>query len=251
MNVPLTFIPPTADDIATLHIWEGATSAGPFFEIDSTPVGTFPDYIREFVTTHANSISDWFAIQWEDAAGVRGNLSASMMGGTTSLIGELIERVLLKNGDLNETIALQEAEAVISYIYGVDDPYTIDIGTVNKLWLSELSNLVYVSCMYDEVIQIGALSQTSYTAGIISESSGGSNNKTVLDNLERLEKRALKRLGIGGSRIAGILWHNRRIIEITEERVGIDSSRLLSLKAEITNRILLQDIPTGAIISDN
>lgn len=249
MKVPLRFTPPESDDIALLHIWEGSTPTGPFLEIDVTSAGIYPDYIREYVTTQAVMLSDWFAIQWEDNAGVRGNLSAPMQGGTTSLIGELVERVLLRSPDLDENLILQEAEATVSYIYNTPDPYSIDIDTVNRLWLTELANLAYVSASYVTFIDIGA-NTISYSAGMLSESSGA-NIKDTLDSLERLEKRALKRLGIGGSIIASIHERSRGVFEISEERSIISATRLLSLKAIVTNRLLIQDIPTGFVISDD
>src|SRR5437588_11315146 len=130
-SIPLTFIPPTEPDITTLHIWESDAPDGDFYEIDSTPVGTYPDYIDRYVTTRANSVLDWFAIQWEDSEGALSALSAPIKGGTTTLIGEIIERVKLRAPNLNETIIVQEAEATVSYVFRVDDPYTVDLIDVN------------------------------------------------------------------------------------------------------------------------
>lgn len=243
--IPLSFIPPTDPDIVTLHIWESSLPDLGFTEIDQTPAGIYPDYINRYVTEKANSPTDWFAIQWEDSSGARSTLSASIKGGTTTLVGDITERVLLRDDSFDEIEVVQESEAIVSWIYGVNDPYSIDSSTVSKLWLTELSILVMVACLYLRTAQSGL--SASYSAGMISESSSSATNN--FDALDRLEKRALKRLGIGGSRVADYISDRRQAFDISGGKISIDSSRLLSTRAIITERVIVQDIPSGFYIS--
>lgn len=251
--VPLKFIPPIEDNIVTLHIFESPDNTeNSYVEIDNTPAGVYPDYIREYTTTKATSASDWFAIQWEDSAGARSPLSAGVKGGVNTLVGEIVDRVLLRNADLNENIVAEEAEAVIAWVYKVDDPYSVDLTTVNKLWLTELANLALVASMYVNTVVQSSASSTSYTAGMISESS--SVNQTaqnrIYDFIDRVEKRALKRLGIGGSLIASIDT-SKYITPITSIRTTFDSSRLLATSAIITNEVTERDLATGQLIPND
>src|SRR4051812_16563322 len=125
-SVALRFTPPNARNLVRLHIWESDTQAGVYNEIDSTNViGVYPTWIDSYTTALAGSVSHWFSIQWEDSKGAFSDLSAPMKGDSTSLVGILVERMLLRDPTLNEIIASEEAEAVISGYYNVLDPYSI------------------------------------------------------------------------------------------------------------------------------
>lgn len=250
-KMPLLFAPPLPNDIVALHIYESPDSdVSHMVEIEVvTNVGVYPSYITQYTTNLASDVEDWFAIKWEDSGGAFSLFSSPIKGGTATLVGEIVERVLLRNPDIDENIVIQEAEGVISYIYHIDDPYTVDIDTVSRLWLTGLTTLTYIACTYDAIIEVSASASQSYTAGILSEQTGTIGVET-LQNLRTLEQRTLKRMGIGGSLLGSINKRSSRLIEITQEVSAIDSSRLLSLKAIITNDLLLADIPSGIVISD-
>lgn len=249
--VPLSFTPPESPFITTLHVFESNAADGVFTEIASAPAGTYPDYITRYVITNAISSVDWFAIQWEDSSGARSDLSAPIQGGTNTLVGELVDRALLRNSDLNKLIVTQEAEAIVQFVYGVD-PFLVDPNTVNDLYLTELTNLVLVAAQYVTVSVRIATSQ-GYSAGMVSEQSGASagDPASILNMLDRVEKRALKRLGLGGSIIAAIDdTLDDVLLSLTGQRTVYDSSRILSTREVITENVLMQDVPTGTIISD-
>src|SRR3954468_12144865 len=141
-SVALRFIPPNARDLLRLHVWESPTQGGVFTKIDTTTeIGVYPTWIDSYTTALATSKSDWFSIQWEDAKGALSELTAPMKGDTSSLVGILVDRMLLRDPTLNEIIAAEEAEAVISGYFNVLDPYSIDAATVSPKILSGLTNL--------------------------------------------------------------------------------------------------------------
>lgn len=249
VSVPLSFAPPTEPDIANLHIFESDNADSGFIEIDVISVGVFPDYITRYTTPNANRVDDWFAITWENIDGVQSPLSAPIKGGTTTLIGELVDRVLLRSPDQDENVVLQEAEATVSFIYKVDDPYSIDINDVDRLWLTELTNLTLVAAQYVYVTNL-ASSGSEYTVGMVSEGVVKGDAGSVLDALERLEKRAMRRLGIGGSLIGTIQKRLDCEFSITGVKTSFDSSRLLSTRAIITENVLVVDQASGVVISD-
>lgn len=243
-KVPLTFRPPTDPDIVRLHIFESDNPSTGFTEIDSVAAGVYPEYITHYTTLLASAADDWFAIQWENAQGVLSPISASVKGGTTTLIGELIERVLLRSPELDENIVAQEVEATLSYIYKKDDPYIIDPVTVNFLWMTELTNLALAASLYVVYVQDTARAR-DYTAGMISERN--TLDPRALDNIERLERRALRRLGIGGSLIASISVSDSKF-QVTGTKTNFDASRLLSTRQTLVADMVIRDIPSGDLL---
>lgn len=248
-SVPLSFAPPTEPDIANLHIFESDNALTGFVEIDIVTAGIFPDYITRYTTHLASRADNWFAIAWENTEQVLSPLSAPIKGGTTTLIGELVDRVLLRSPDQDENVVLQEAEATISFVYKVPDPYTIDISTVNRLWLTELTNLTLVAAQYVYVANL-ASSGVEYTVGMVSQGVVKGDAGAVLDALERLERRALRRLGIGGSLIGKIQERYDTGFAITAVKTTFDTSRLLSTRAIITEEIAVVDQASGHVITD-
>src|SRR5215831_20111161 len=131
VSVSLEFIPPDEPDLKALHVYESPTSTGTFNSIDSTAsIGAYPNWITRYTTALATAITDWFAIAWENTAGVVGELSAPLQGGSTTLVSELVNRVLLRDPTLNHIIVGQEAETAIAEYYNVSNPYSIDMSTV-------------------------------------------------------------------------------------------------------------------------
>lgn len=247
-SVPLSFVPPTEEGIVALRIFESDNPDTGFTQIDRVLAGTYPDYITRYTTPHATRVDDWFAIAWENAEGVISPLSGSIKGGTTTLVGELVDRVMLRIPNEDENIVLQEAEATVSFVYKVDDPYTVDYNTVNRLWLTELTNLTLVASQYVSVITKSSAGE-EYTAGMVSQGTPSGVIGNVLEGLEKLEKRALKRLGIGGSLIATIV-HQHDHFTFAAVKTSFDSSRVLSARAVITEHMILRDLDSGIVISD-
>jgi hypothetical protein len=245
--VPLAFLPPSDPDIVTLLIFEGTSLTGSFTQIDSTSnIGAYPNYINRYVTQNAISPDDFFAIQWVDSEGATSEMSAPIQGGTVTLVGDIVQRVLARDSSLNELVVVSEAEDVISFCYNVTDPYSIDYTTVNRLWLNSLAILTLCGVLYVQAVINSAIG-SSYSAGIINQSVGSPGDQ--LQGIERLQRKTLARMGIGGSRVASF-WHRPRgSFPSTTEVVNVTASRLLATTAIITKEMQVRDIPSGFLIS--
>lgn len=166
-TVSLDFIPPIEPDIVALHIYEAPAQNGPFSEIErTTAVGTAPNYITRYVSALAVNAIDWFAIAWENSAGEVSPLSAAVMGGTSTLVGVIVQRMLLRDSSLDEAVAAQEAEAAISDYYNVVDTTTLDPSTISPKILSGLTNLALARSYISK--QITQTTGTKWAAGIVS-----------------------------------------------------------------------------------
>jgi hypothetical protein len=190
------------EDVTKLLIYEGPSKNGPFNIIETvTPVGSYPDYINNYTTDDALSATDWFAIRWEDSKGARTELSAPLQGGTQSLPGEIVSRMLLRDPMIDENVALQEAEAVISEYYGVLDPYSIDVNTVAP---NILNGLTLLAMAYTYITATSTSSSTTaqkFTAGLVSIDAGTSAKSNVQTSIDLLFKQANRLLGRNYSRI--------------------------------------------------
>lgn len=197
--VELQFLPPDTDDIVTLHVEEAPAPGGPFTEVQTFPAGTYPNYIRSAEVTAATSASDWFRIRWEDTAGNFTPYSAPIQGGTTTVVAQVMDRVILRDPQVNPLIAGQEAEATISTYFHVDDPYSVDPATVNPKILSGLTLLTLARVYTLRLIERAQTGQ-KWTAGLVSMDSGTSSTQswTAVDKMIEL---ANKELGTGYSRI--------------------------------------------------
>jgi hypothetical protein len=190
MPVPVSFslYPPYDDDIVKMHIYESATQAGPFLEIEVVEdIGIYPTYISNYTTQLATSENDWFAIAWENAAGVLSDLSAAIQGGTTTAVGELVERVLLRNASLDKNVVRQEVEAALAEYFNTLDIYAIEAEDISPVVMSGLTYLamarVYISQSF---AASGASSGSKWAAGIVSmdNSSSKFDSKTIGDMLK-------------------------------------------------------------------
>lgn len=197
-SVPLRFIPPIEDNYESLLIYEAPAKDGPFTLIETVPAGTYPNYIDHYTTTHATSATDWFAIEWVDVDGGKTDLSSPLQGGTESLTGVLVSRMLLRDPSLNENIAAQEAEAAICDYYGVFDPNTIDPETVSPKILSGLTALA-LAWSYVITTSVSSSAQ-KWVAGLISLDLGSSATKSTA-NIDALMKQANSLLQRNYSRI--------------------------------------------------
>lgn len=179
VSVSLDFVAPDEPDLTSLLIYESSTASGPFVLIETvTPVGTYPDYITHYTTSFATSVSNYFAIEWEDSKGGRTAMSAAVQGGTELAIGMIVNRVLLRDPTLNSIVVEQEAEAVITSYFNVADAHDPSISPT----AAELSALTYMTLARAYIgAVISASSSDSYSAGLVSQkASTSSGDKTKL-----------------------------------------------------------------------
>jgi hypothetical protein len=203
-SVRLDFIPPDTPGITKLHIYESPTLNGVFNEIETvTSVGSYPTYITYHTTKLANDIADWFAIQWEDADGALSGLSQPIQGGTTTLVQQIVSRVMLRDPFADENIAAQEAEAVIEDVFITTDAYLVDPSIVTAKQKSGITFLTLARVYLSSIItSLSSGSLQSYTAGLVSQSAGSQSqtqNSTGLQNIQQLIEWANRDLGISYS----------------------------------------------------
>ena len=169
-SVALEFLPPTDEGIVKLTIFEAPAALGPFLSIEEvTEVGSYPTYINNYTTDLATSKTNWFAIQWEDSKGAVSPMSSAVQGGMSTLAGEIVDRVMLRDPNLNQNVVMQEALAVIE-LYFKQDPMTIPLSEASYAELSGLTLLTMARCYI-----VSTATQTStedYTSGLVSQKSG-------------------------------------------------------------------------------
>jgi hypothetical protein len=197
-SVELQFLPPDTEDIITLHVEEAPAPGGPFVEIQSFPAGTYPDYIYSAVVTNATSADDWFRIRWEDDAGGMTPYSDPVQGGTTTVVSQVMDRVILRDPAIDPLVAGQEAEAAICMVYGVDDPYSVDPTTVNAKELSGLTMLTLARCYVITLVSQGTTAK--WQAGLVSMDHSSS-TKQAWDAIEKMIEYANRELGINYSAV--------------------------------------------------
>jgi hypothetical protein len=189
-SVRLDFVPPDSPDITKLHIFEAPTKDGIFSQIEEvTSIGSYPNYISYYTTTVAANVSDWFAIQWEDSFGALSDISEPIQGGTTTLVNDIIRRVMLRDPLANEIIAQQEAEAVIENVFGVTDAYSVDQTIVTAKQKSGITFLTLARTYLSSIItSISSGTVQSYTAGLVSQSAGAGSQSSVTQGLGNIQQ---------------------------------------------------------------
>lgn len=182
-SVALEFVAPGQPDIVELKIWESTTKDGVYSEIDSTTsVGTYPDYINHFTTDNASADDNWFSIQWIDSKGAESDLSEPWQGGVDSVVGQVADRVIQRGVSIDESVVIQEAEAVAEE-YFKKDPYTVELPVSYRT----LAGLTYVTMARVLMMQSVQGSEESFTAGLVSMKSGSSqDNQKAIENLLKL-----------------------------------------------------------------
>jgi hypothetical protein len=225
-SVALDFRPPQETNIVALLIEEAPDSSGPWDQIERvTPVGTYPDYISNYTTSAASSDTDWFRIRWEDDKGAMSPFSSAWKAGTTTVVGELVSRALLRDPQLNENVVAQEAEAVLEAGYRVD-PYTLQLSNFSYRELSGLTLLVMAYTYVSTFIQEARSSTDDYVAGLISQKSG---SKAGLDMklIDQLIAQANKALGLNFSTV--LLMKEIEVAGLDNGigRISVDQSRLV------------------------
>jgi len=241
VSVALEFIPPDEPDLLALHVYESPAPDGNFIEIDVTQaIGSFPNWITRYTTDNATVVTDWFAIAWENQANALGDLSAPMQGGTTSLVSEIVNRVMLRDPTLNPIIVGQEAETAISEYYNVTDPYSIDLATVTP---RQMSGLTYYTMARCYIIRVSTMASTGaankWTTGLVSmDSSVTAKSATApWDNIENLMKLANIELG-----------RNYSVILLAEE-IGVAGGYKIS-RTKLTTSLMGIDLTRGAVMVD-
>lgn len=203
-SVAFGLVPPDQENLAALHIYEAPEPDGPFVEIDVvTEIGSYPDYLDRHTTESAINSTDWFAVRWEDANGALSALSASVMGGTSTLVDEIVRRVRERGISVDLHVIVQETEAAIEIFTG-KDPYSIESSTVSYKAMSGLTYLVLARC-YMTSAAIGSVQQVSI--GLVSMREGTSAVSTDVDKLMSL---AEEQLGMNVSRVLQMHTPRRR-----------------------------------------
>lgn len=222
----LDFVPPEISDYTTLQVWESATKEGaPGSQVATFPV-TFPYPTRITVTT-ATSGTDWFSIRWAGANNLLSEFSQPIKGGTSTLIGTLINRVMLRQPNADENVVKQVAEAVVEQYLGISDVYGIDPTTLSYTQLEGLTQFIMAYTLMNEMSSTASASSGSgWTAGLVSmKATSDSAVKVSWDTVDRLLDSAKLLLGLGGfSRIANM---EICIAGGMSEIVTADISRLL------------------------
>lgn len=211
VSVRLDLVPPPQDDVVALRVYEStAGAAGPFVQIErTTAVGTFPTYISHHTTTLATSATSWFKAAWEYQGGVVGPVSQAAEGGQgPTLIGRVIERVMQRDGTLEEGVVAQEAEGAIEGFTG-KNPYTASLSATYK----ELNGLVLLTlyrASLARVIQEAAASSLgadSWTIGLLSAKSQVASSSSAASSQAALDK----------------------LLELAQEELGLNASIILQL----------------------
>lgn len=221
-KVRLDFQPPSQPDLAKLHIYEGVTEDGPFNEIDLVAaIGAYPNYISYYTTNNAVLTTHWFAIAWETAEGIVGEMSASIQGGTGTLVNDVLNRVLLRDPSLNEAIVTQSAEYVISMAMNTVNPYDPDL-TATYRQLEGLTLLTLARASIQTMIAGG--NSESYTAGLVSQKSASGSTANE-KQIEWLTKEANRLLGINFTVV--MLMEEIDVTGLnTQTSISFDQSRL-------------------------
>jgi hypothetical protein len=223
VSVPLRFIPPDMENLVQLKIFESPTSNGTYTEIETvTNIGVFPNYIEEYTTDKAASISNWFAIQWVDNKGAVSEVSAGVQGSSVTAVGEIASRVELRDSALNHQVVVQEAEAAIErYIPKGSNVYATNLN-FSYQELRGLTNLTLAMCYLTQMV----MNQSSeWVAGIVSMKTSDAAIKSRVDSIKRLIAEANIDLGLNFSMIA--ILEDIVIAGGTATLVSEDQSRLL------------------------
>jgi len=203
-SVFLNFTPPDREDLTKLRIFEATDAAGPWNEIEVvTDIGSYPNYISSYTTNLATSAVNWFSIQWEDAKGAQTDQSNAIQGGTETLVGEIVDRVLVRDNTLDEQVVLAETEALLER-YFRQDPYTVDPASVGYATKNSLAKMVQAKSMYSKVISSSS-SSDSWTAGLVSMKASSGSATQTLEIIDNLMAEAARELGVGVSIVAQMM----------------------------------------------
>lgn len=225
-TVILDFVPPEHEGYTTLQVWESATeqtapgALAQSFAVD--PV----NYPTRMTVTNAASATNWFSIRWLDAAGGATPYSDPIQGGTTTLVGILVNRIMLRVPSANENIILQTVEAVVAEVMGTSDPYSVDPATVSYRLMEGMTMFAMGrALMYEMAESSRSTTGSGWTAGLVAmKSDSGSSVEINRGTIDWFLKEAARLLGLSYSRIA---YMDIVINQGFSEIVTADISRLL------------------------
>lgn len=218
-SVPLRFIAPADPDMEQLQVFESDAPDGTFNLIDTvTEIGTYPEYITEYTTANATSATNWFAIKWIDTKGASTDLSASVQGGTESLVSYISSRIMLLDPSINESVLLQQAEDVVGQYFNTEDPLLV---TPSQATSRQKSGLTFLTMARYRLLSLSNAT-ASWTAGLVSMKSADTTE--TLKAINEMVKQAERMLGLGYSVVAQMVLPE--IVGGLSQIVSADISRL-------------------------
>lgn len=162
-SVNLKFSAPGQENLAELRIYESPTQDGFMTLIETvTDIGAFPDYINSYTTDQADDVTDWFSIQWVDDKGAESEMSDPWQGNTDSVVAQIVERVIQRGSDVEESVVIQEAE-LAAETYFNKDPYAVELPVSRRV----LMGLVYLTLARSLSLQTSQSGGESFTAGLV------------------------------------------------------------------------------------
>ena len=225
-SVHLEFIAPDNPDLTTLKIYEAPVAEGPFSLIETvTAIGTAPNYITEYTTMLAGSVSDWFAIEWLDSKGASSDLSQPVQGDTQTALGVVVDRVMLRDPTLDREIVAQEAEAAL-YQMGID-PYG-PADQMTPVQIRGFTNMTLAMCYL--VSGAGSSTASEYVAGIVSQKISDTALQGRQDAIKGLLAAANADLGLAYSVVALLALSDNALCNGSSPHLlgaELDQSRLL------------------------
>lgn len=228
--VHLNFVPPNRDGLTKLLIYEAATSDpdDPAVLIETvTEIGDYPDYISEYTTALASSLTSWFSIRWEDAKGAQTSISERIQGSTQTLVGKLVGRVLLSNPSLREAVVVQSAEYVISTYMNTQNPYDSTL-TASYRQLEGMTLITQARAEMRSLIE-NTVDEADFTAGLVAMKAQ-INTTDRVGLISELLKEGLRVLGLGIGIVAQM--ETLEIAQGFAVRCIPDQSRLLLVEID-------------------
>lgn len=223
MAVELQFLPAEEEGMVTLHVEEASSKDGPFALVQSFPAGTYPTYIHEVVVTNAQATLDWFRIYWEDSNGSYTPHSSPVQGGSSTIVAQVMDRVMLRDPAVEPLIAGQEAEASVSEYFNVDDPYAVEVSKASPRVLSGLTLLTLARC-YTVRLITGSGQTARWSAGLVSMQSGQTTTQSW-DAIDRMVNLANKELQRNYSAV--LLMEEISVAHGYKQLKGVDLTRTL------------------------
>lgn len=192
-SVALRFVPPRAENLTKLRIFESTTKEGTFTVIEEiTGVGDYPDYIDNYTTDEAGALDNWFAIQWVDDKGAVSELSVPVQGNTENLVSTVSDRVLQRDAALDEVVVIQVSEWVVGKTKNTEEPYD----PLLTATLNELEGMTLLALARSYLSLAGSTtSEDTYTAGLVSQKVSSGSLQTVQGVVKWLIDEANKLLG--------------------------------------------------------
>ncbi len=231
-TVRFDFIAPDDEHIVALRIFEAPDKTGPYVEIERvTEIGTYPDFISSWKTDDASNPGDWFKIAWEDDAGLLGERSGAVQGGTQTLVGNIVSRVHERDSSLDLSIIQQEVESSVE-MYFNDDPYDVELSDLpHGMRYRILNGLTYLSlarAMIAVMATSGSSTVADSTIGLVRMTSGTSSSQAQAPtaNVEELINAANRELGW----LTSIVLEMQRVRERDNDMYGLSTLYLQVLE---------------------